>query len=147
MVIRALPVGAVPRRAGRRWASLLQPAGVVLGAAAAVSVVAVVDPNESGHYPTCPFLALTGHWCPGCGSLRALHALAHGDVLGAVGRNVLLVASLPLLAWLWLRWVRRSWTGTPRPALAPPVLIWAGLVLVLAFAVLRNLPIGAALAP
>jgi len=147
MTIRPVAAGAVARHGGARWSSLLSPVIVAVAAAAAVSVVAVVDPNESGHYPTCPFLALTGHWCPGCGSLRALHALAHGDVLGAVGRNVLLVASLPLLAWLWLRWVRRSWTGTPRPALAPPVLIWAGLVLVLAFAVLRNLPIGAALAP
>jgi hypothetical protein len=119
----------------------------VLAAAAALSVVAVVDPNEPGHYPTCPFFALTGHWCPGCGSLRALHALAHGDVLGAAARNVLLLAALPLLGWLWLRWVQRSWSGAPRPAPAHPAFLWAGLVVAVAFAVLRNLPAGAALAP
>jgi Zn-dependent protease len=145
MTIRTVAAGA--RRSGARWSALLSPAGVAVAAVAAVSVVAVVDPNESGHYPTCPFFALTGHFCPGCGSLRAVHALAHGDVAGAIGLNALLVASLPLLGWLWLRWVRRSWTGAPRPALAPPVFLWGGLVLVLAFAVLRNLPMGAALAP
>lgn len=140
-------VGVPGSQRVQRWASLLQPAGVVLAAAAALSALAIVDPNEPGHYPTCPFFALTGHWCPGCGSLRALHALTHGDVLGAAARNVLMLAALPLLGWLWLRWVRRSWTGAPRPAPAHPALLWAGLVLALAFAVLRNLPMGAALAP
>lgn len=39
---------------------LRAPAGVLVAAAAVVAFVAVVDPNEQGHYPTCPFLALTG---------------------------------------------------------------------------------------
>jgi hypothetical protein len=47
------------------------PAAVAAGALAAAALVHVVDPNDSGNYPTCPFLALTGRFCPGCGSLRA----------------------------------------------------------------------------
>ena len=43
----------------------------------------MVDPNQPGHYPTDPFLAITGLYCPGCGTLRALHALARGDLLTA----------------------------------------------------------------
>jgi hypothetical protein len=109
--------------------------------------VALVDPNESGHYPTCPFFALTGHFCPGCGSLRAMHALTQGDLAGAAGLNVLALASLPVLAVIWLRWVRRSWTGAPRTQPAPAALIWALAVGVLVFGVIRNLPFGAALAP
>ena len=40
--------------------SVAGPLGVAALAAAAVGVVAAVDPNEAGHYPTCPFLSLTG---------------------------------------------------------------------------------------
>jgi len=118
----------------------------VLGAAA-VGVVATVDPNEQGHYPTCPFLAVTGAFCPGCGSLRAVHAMAHGDLTSAIGLNVLTVLAIFALAAGWLQWVRRSWTGAPRTSVVPAPALWALLVVVVLFALLRNLPAGAALAP
>ncbi len=60
---------------------------------------------------------------------------------------MLALASLPLLAVIWLRWTRRTWTGAPRERAAPPALIWAMAAGVLLFAVVRNLPFGAALAP
>ena len=44
-----------------------------------VALVAAVDPHTSGRYPTCPFHAVTGLWCPGCGGLRAVHDLTHGS--------------------------------------------------------------------
>jgi hypothetical protein len=143
--MRSLASG--PLLPARRGAALRRPAAVALVAVMVVLIVATVDPEESGHYPTCPFLALTGHWCPGCGSLRAIHALAHGQVATAASRNVLTVAALPLLGWLWLRWVGRSWRGEPRPQPARPVLVWALLALVLVFWLVRNLSVGAALAP
>ena len=130
-----------------RWASLGRPAAVAGAAIGALTVVAAIDPNEPGHYPTCPFLALTGHTCPGCGSLRALHALTRGDLAAAISRNVLMVASVPLLVWLWVRWAQRSWTGAGRSRPAPAAALWSGVVLVVAFWTLRNLAVGAALAP
>jgi Protein of unknown function (DUF2752) len=123
------------------------PAAVALAAAAATTVVGVVDPNEAGHYPTCPFLWLTGRFCPGCGSLRAVHALTRGDVGAAIGHNVLAVAALVVLGWLWLRWTVRTWTGASPPRPAPAAVLLAGAALVVLFAVVRNLPFGAALAP
>jgi hypothetical protein len=133
--------------ARRGLAGLTGPVASVAAAAAAFVVVALVDPNQPGHYPTCPFFAVTGHWCPGCGSLRAMHALTRGDVAAAAGLNVLALTSLPVLALIWLRWVRRSWTGAPRAQPAPAALIWALAVGVLLFGVIRNLPFGASLAP
>src|SRR5690606_29528852 len=65
------PASAAARRGGGVPSFL----AVTVAGAAATLVVATVSPEEPGHYPTCPFLALTGAWCPGCGSLRALHAL------------------------------------------------------------------------
>jgi hypothetical protein len=128
-------------------ARLVGPVGAAAGALAAFAYVGVVDPNKSGRYPTCPFLAITGHWCPGCGTLRAMHALARGDLVTAAGLNVLAVLSLPLLGLIWWRWTARAWTGAERP---PPVAagwIWALLAVVVVFGVVRNLPFGAALAP
>ncbi|MDP9393442.1 MAG: DUF2752 domain-containing protein, partial [Actinomycetota bacterium] len=122
------------------------PAGVA-AAAGAVLVVGALDPNEPGHYPTCPFLALTGLQCPGCGWLRALHALTRGNPVAAVDLNVLTVSALPLLAWLWLRWSRRRLRGTVVTTAAHPAWLWALLVLVAVFWVVRNTAFGAVLAP
>ena len=136
-----------PPYAGSRATALRAPLAVGGVVAVATGYLAVVDPAGTGHYPGCPLLALTGLYCPFCGSLRAVHALAHGDVAAAVGLNVLTVAGLAVLAGLWAVQVGNGLRGrrTPvvLPAAAGPVL----LVVAVAFAVLRNLPVGSALAP
>ena len=116
-------------------------------AAAAVGVVAVRDPSQPGHYPGCPFLAVTGLYCPGCGSLRAVHALTRGDVVAAGGLNPLALAGLLLLAVIWARWSWARLGGRQRAPLARAGWVWALLGVVLAFGVVRNLPFGALLAP
>jgi hypothetical protein len=116
-------------------------------AAAAIACVGAIDPNEPGHYPTCPFLALTGWFCPGCGSLRALHALVHGDVREALARNPLVVITAPVLLVWWVVWLVRVLRRRHRRWAAPAWTIWALLVLVVLFTVARNLPGGAFLAP
>ncbi len=123
---------------------------MALGALGLVGAVVVhlVDPNEPGHYPTCPWLAVTGTYCPGCGTTRALHALTHLDIVGAAQMNILLLAVLPFLAHAYVRWLHRAF----RPSDEPPGQVsqfWAWLLLgaVLVFWVVRNLPFGVLLAP
>ncbi|MFD0690978.1 DUF2752 domain-containing protein [Actinomadura fibrosa] len=126
---------------------LLGPGAVVVVAASVVSYVGAVDPNVDGHYPTCPFLALTGYQCPGCGSLRTIHALAHGHVREALGLNVLAVAMLPVLAFFFVRWTAARVRDRPARARAgDPRLIWALFGGIVLFWVLRNLPFGSFLA-
>jgi hypothetical protein len=120
---------------------------VAAAAATVLLVVASVDPNEPGQYPTCPFLQLSGLACPGCGTLRALHALVHLDLRAAASLNVLTVCAVPVLAAVWGRWLRRQWAGRLKTQLAPPWRLWALLAVVVAFWVLRNLPVTSALAP
>lgn len=130
-----------------RPAPWLAPAAVGAAAVAGAVTVALVDPNEAGHYPTCPFLAVTGLWCPGCGTLRAVHALTHGDVATAVDLNVLTVVLLPVLAVAWAGWLASRLGRRSAPL---PVPTWAGLAIagaVPGFWILRNLPFGTALAP
>lgn len=139
----AAPLG----QAGGRGRRLAGPVAVAAGALAAAGLVGTVDPNVPGHYPTCPFLWVTGLFCPGCGALRTVHALVHLDVATALTLNVLVVACVPLLALWWVRWSYRQWTGRPRRWVAPAWSLWTLLVVVVAFGVLRNVPGFEVLAP
>ncbi|MCW2785424.1 MAG: hypothetical protein JWP74_1941 [Marmoricola sp.] len=111
-----------------------------IGASATV-LVAVLDPGESGHYPTCPLLAVTGLYCPFCGGLRAVHDLTHLDLGAAMARNPLAVVVLPFLLLLCARWALPAFTGRPNRRIPLPRWTgWAGLAVLLVYAVLRNLP-------
>jgi hypothetical protein len=91
-------------------------------------------------YPRCPFFWLTGLYCPGCGSARTLHALAHGDIGAAAGYNILLVCVLPLLAfWGTVAFYRGLAQNRPAPQL-PLGSALVVLVVSVVFGVLRNLP-------
>ena len=118
------------------------------GVVAASLVVAFRDPNESGHYPSCPFLAATGYFCPGCGATRLVHALTHGDVGTAFGLNPLLFVLLPVLGYLYVRWTVLTARGRPmRSALFGRAAVYPFLGLLVVFWIVRNLPFAQALAP
>jgi hypothetical protein len=134
----------VPESLARR---MVGPVAAAFGAAAVTVYVGLVDPNRPGHYPVCPFLKVTGLYCPGCGGLRCVHALAHGDLPAAFGFNALAVLMVPLIVVIWLRWTIRAVRGTVRTTVADPRLIRALVAVILLFAVLRNLPFADALAP
>ena len=132
------PHGHAP--ATGRWSRLRTPLLLAAGAAGACLAVAARDPNEPGSWLVCPYLATTGFVCPGCGTLRALHALTQGDVATAWQRNPGLLVALPVLVFVWLATVRRAWLGVPRRWTPGPRLLAVLPVLVLAYWVLRNVP-------
>jgi hypothetical protein len=111
------------------------------------------DPHSSGSWGYCPFYALTGLYCPGCGGLRAVNDLTNGDLVGAASSNLVLVALIPVVVVLWMRWTGRAWRSTPagagRERIGVRVGVWviALAVLLVAFTVLRNVPVGGWLAP
>lgn len=134
---------------GTRWSRVQAPtllAAAVLGASV---LLHLRDPHRTGSWGYCPWLLLTGTYCPGCGGLRAVNDLTNGDVAAAASSNLLFVGSLPLVAFLWLRWLRDRWRGVYRHVSSRRALVWAGSFLALAvlFSVLRNLPVGSWLAP
>lgn len=126
---------------------LAAPAGVMAAGAAAVATVALLDPYEPGHYPTCPSLLLTGLYCPGCGTLRMLHSLTEGDVAAAADMNPLALLLLPALAAFWAAWAWRRATGRSRGAPLPAWPAWVLLLALAVFTVARNVPVGVWLAP
>gem|GEM_PF-890153 len=95
------------------------------------------DPAKCGRLPHCPLHEWTGLYCTGCGGTRALHSLLHGDLAGCFHLNALLLPGM-LLAGLLL------W----KPRLARKPVLWTGIAIVIVlFAVLRNLPAFRFLAP
>jgi hypothetical protein len=104
--------------------------GLLAGIMACVALLYAVDPATSHVFPPCPCHALTGLYCPGCGSLRAMHHLLHGEFRAALGLNPLLVVSIPVLCLLaaYPRWAYRPWVS------------WSAFAVLLTYGVVRNIP-------
>lgn len=119
-----------------------------LGGAAVLGALALRDPHVEGSWGYCPFLLLTGRPCPGCGGLRAMNDLAHGDVVAALSSNVVAVALLAAAAAGWVVWLARRARGSDAPFfdLSPRLVVVMATVFVV-FGVVRNTPWGAWLAP
>ena len=112
-------------------------------AAATLGMLSVLDPRAPGNYPPCPFLFFTGCYCPGCGTLRALQRLLHGDVPGALGYNPMTTLGIPALAVVGIRDAARA-LGWQRWLPARPLshrAAWGLLAAILAFWVARNIPV------
>jgi hypothetical protein len=113
----------------------------LLGGLATAGMLFFFDPARGWGwlYPQCTFHRLTGLDCPGCGSLRALHQLLHGQLLAALRLNAFLILSLPVLGWAGFRLFRRELKGGPAVAIRP-LWWWLYLAAWVAFGILRNLP-------
>ena len=115
---------------------------LALLAAAGLALLYFVDPRQPGRYPSCLFLGFTGCYCPGCGTLRSLHQLLHGNVVSALGYNPLTVLSLPFIAYSYATGAARAFRiPAPRAVFVHHLWIWALLVGVIAFWILRNTPV------
>jgi len=135
----------VPERIDARplWRRLAGPVAVGVGAIGVCAYLAAVNPNESGHYPECPSRALFGVDCPGCGGMRGMYSLLHGDVSGALDHNLLLFAIVPIAIGLWALWLMRAIRGrypqvSHRQFTARNRLMYLSLVVLVGFGIVRN---------
>ena len=85
---------------------------------------------------------MTGLDCPGCGSLRALHQLLHGNIKSALHFNALLVCGLPFAFTVLAARFWEVLQGRPMGFRVRPVWIWGCFFLLVAFTVVRNLRLG-----
>jgi hypothetical protein len=137
------PGGPTTDSSTRWWTPGRTAVGLAGAAVAGCAYVALVDPNESSWYPQCPFKAMTGWDCPGCGITRAVRAVVTGNPQRALDHNALLVLAVVVgLVWYGVNWLR---TRRGRPPLALRRSAWwtgALVALVALFWVTRNIPWG-----
>jgi len=113
---------------------------VVLATTGAV-LLRLFDPAHSLLFPPCPLRYFTGLYCPGCGSLRAMHALLHGDWLQALAMNPLTVILLPFIGYGVGSEICTYFRGRPLPGRRLPAnWIWALFAVIVLFGIARNLP-------
>jgi hypothetical protein len=122
--------------------SLGAPLMVAAGTTLVCAAIWVGDPTAPhGPLPVCPTKALLGIDCPGCGSLRMLYSLMHGNLLAAARFNALALVTIALLLWAYVAWTYgrvagrriRSWQHYRWSAAVT-------LALVLAWFAVRNIP-------
>ena len=107
-----------------------------------IALVLLLRPEGSGFGLPCVVHRLTGLFCPGCGSSRALGSLLRLELYQAFRWNPLVVMLLPF-ALFYLVWGSVSWVRVGHNTLddrIPSKLLWAILAVTLIFFVLRNLP-------
>lgn len=126
---------------GTHWRAAIL-AAAFFGATVALVALRLYDPATSVLFPPCPLYELTGWYCPGCGSLRALHQLLHGNLAAAFAMNPLAVVSLPFLLYGTSSFLLFRLRGRFLPRyFIPASSIWMLGALIVAFGIARNIPV------
>ncbi len=99
------------------------------------------DPARHSLFPRCIFNSLTGYYCPGCGSQRAVHSLLHLDFAGVVSYNFLFLPALLVIAYHYIRPLLNGLLQKKLPNIlylkSTP---WIILAVIIIFWIIRNLP-------
>lgn len=99
-------------------------------------------PGSHGLIPGCPVHELTGLYCPGCGSTRALHFLVEGRITDALRSNALLIPAMGLVLTGLAGEILHPGGGPLRAGGRASRVAGIGfLAAVVVFTVLRNLPL------
>lgn len=122
------------------WGPRLLAVGALFLAGAGVAILRVYDPASAGFFPPCPFRAMTGYLCPGCGTTRALHEILNGNIWAAFRFNPLMMFLLPYVGYAGMSSAMETLFGRALPRVfIRPAYIWTLLAVILAFWVVRNL--------
>lgn len=101
----------------------------------------VLDPNKHEIFPKCLFHSLTGGYCPGCGSQRALHSLLHFNVTGVIGYNFLFIPGGLLIVYHYIHpLLNRIFSWNLPNLFYMKYTPWVIFAVVILFWIARNLP-------
>lgn len=100
------------------------------------------NPTQHDFFPKCMFHSLTGLHCPGCGSQRAVHAILNGDILSGLRHNILIIFAILVLGYQAFRLIlAHYYPQNTTNLLNHPKTPWIILGVIVAFWILRNIPI------
>jgi len=100
----------------------------------------IYNPGILSIFPKCPFYSITGLYCPGCGSQRAIHQFLHGHLLEGLKHNFLILILATVLMYDGTIFLLNHFTKKPLNNLLHQSRITKGiLIIILSFWVLRNI--------
>lgn len=67
--------------------------------------------NRYDFYPPCPWHKITGTYCPGCGTIRGLCSMIHGDFMGLARNNILAFLCLPFITYSYVGKIVETFWG------------------------------------
>ncbi|MGM5470375.1 DUF2752 domain-containing protein [Flavobacteriaceae bacterium LMO-SS05] len=116
---------------------------IVLGAILFLGIVSLYffwNPEGNNFFPKCPLHSLTGLYCPGCGSQRAMHQIIHGNIIEGLKYNYLIALLAIVLLYQSIIYVMNQlFDKTYYNILHHPLTIKLILVFIILFWVLRNI--------
>ncbi|WP_431136628.1 DUF2752 domain-containing protein [Psychroserpens mesophilus] len=114
--------------------------GIVIVLLGVLSLYFFWNPSQYDFFPKCPFYSVTGIYCAGCGSQRAIHQIINGHILTGIRHNYLLVLVFGVLSYKTLLFVlKKVHHKSYFDVLHIPIATKIILVLVLLFWTLRNI--------
>lgn len=116
---------------------LLTALGIFLGALGFAALY-ILFVRTTGGVP-CPFFLISGLYCPGCGSTRAIFSLLELDIRSAFSYNAFAAILLPLVA-IYIVCSLVSYVRRGRAVRLDSRLLIGVLIALFAFGALRNIP-------
>ena len=107
-----------------------------------LSLYFLFNPSTSNFFPKCPFHTITGLYCPGCGSQRAIHDMMHLNIFEAINHNALMFFTFTFGIGLYM-YSKKKFSGLIHHPKSPFIIF--GVIFL--FGVLRNIDIFHFLAP
>ena len=128
----------------RKAISVVLPVFIV----AAALLFFILDPAKHIIFPRCVFYSLSGYYCPGCGSQRAIHNLLHLNIAGVVKNNILFLPAAVVIIYHYVHPVMNRRLGLRLPnILYMKHTPWVILGIVSVFWILRNMSCFSFLSP
>jgi len=95
--------------------------------------------DKYNFYPPCPWYYFTKTYCPGCGTMRGISGIIHGDLFSLFRYNFLAAISFPFLLYSYLSIGIKGFMGFQLPYLmTTKVEIYCLLGIIIIYALLRN---------
>ncbi|MDR1964896.1 MAG: DUF2752 domain-containing protein [Planctomycetaceae bacterium] len=98
-------------------------------------------PSDSWLMPRCPFHVLTGLYCPGCGSLRAMYYLLHGHFSVSFRYQPLLVPFLLVILFVGGKRIYEIYNNSTVSFKHELLFYKIFLLVICLFFVMRNIPL------
>jgi hypothetical protein len=113
---------------------------IIFITAACILTIYLLNPAVYTYYPTCYLYFLTGKLCPGCGGMRGMYQILHGNLFEGLKFNLLLVLVIPVGAYYLLSEFSILLFNKPFPHLpySKPI-FYIVLSIVILYWIIRNL--------